>query len=813
MAMLDSSIFDKKKTAVLILATISYSLLFMRTFPSIAHMAGIFLIIPVLLVGFLYGARTSILYTIFILAWQTFLLGPWVGILPIERLTDWGFMALGITLFFLAVLVGHLHDLRTQLQQQLNAQEQSENEVKTLNDTLETRIDQQTEELRESNARWQFALEGSGDGVWDWDMHTGEVFYNPQWRKMLGFEGEELENTYEAWKHLVHPQDFPPVRAKIDAYLQGETAVFTAEYRIKHKAGNYIWVLARGKLVHDKTKTNVHMIGTHTDITHRKLNEDAIYNIAKGVSAATGEQFFTALVQYIGEKLQADTAFIGKLNHQQESPAIQTIAVYENQQTAPNFEYSLEHTPCATVVGKSLCIYKQNVAQTFPEDIALLNNGIEGYIGAPLFSSEGEAIGIIVVLYKQPIPNSSIAQSIIQIFAARAAAELERTQTELALRDSKEQLHQAQKMEAVGRLAGGIAHDFNNILTVIISYSDLLLHKLPPQDNTYKHAQQIKDAGEKAAALTHQLLAFSRRQVLEPKILDLNEVIRNLTGMLRRLIENNIILVFDLDDSIHPIKTDMNQLELVIMNLLINAKDAMPDGGEIKITTQQVELQDETRKNSEGEFISSGSYIKLTVSDTGSGIDPDVLSHMFEPFFTTKERNKGTGLGLAMVHGFMKQSNGHILVESDIGSGTTFTLFFPDAPNEASQKETDPIKGHTSTTSGTETVLLVEDEVEVRNIARDILQLFGYNVVISDAVDAVDVCRQHNGRIHLLLTDIMMPKMNGRQLVEKMNTLCPNLKILYMSGYTNDPHLEDAFIAKPFTPQALVQKVRAVLDA
>ena len=797
-----------------LLATIVYTLLFLLLRSNSIVLQGSLLAIPAALVAWFWGLRTGVIYTFLLILWQVFVLFPLADVVPMTILLEGGVITAVILPLILVLLIGYIHDLRRQIHLQNSPHTESHFS------SFQSSID----ESKSGNNRWRLAIEESGDGIWDWDLLTGEVYFSPQWKKMLQIADDDpMTDPLKIWEASIHPQDLPQVQKELNVYITGSAETFMIEYRIKPRLSNYMWVLARGKRIKDAQDNIVRIIGTHSDITKRKRNEDAIYNIAKGVSAATGERFFQSLVQYIAEALLADTVFVGEFINAQK-PYIQTIAVYSNHQQAPNFEYDLQHTPCQNVVGKNVCIYESRVAQRFPKDISLAEKGIEGYIGTPLFTAEGGPLGIIVTLYKEPIQNVNLAQSTIQIFAARAAAELERIKAETALRQSEEQLRQAQKMEAIGRLAGGIAHDFNNLLTIIMSYSDLLTRSLTPQSSQFEYAKSIKEAGEKAATLTHQLLAFSRRQMLKPKIVDLNQIILDIGSMLRRLIDESITIDFQLNELVGPIKADAGQLELAVMNLLINARDAMPHGGLLTIATETLSLDEFVIKDDLGDYLPEGYYTTLTVTDTGSGISEEALGHIFEPFFTTKEQGKGTGLGLAMVHGFVKQSGGTILVESVLNQGTTFKLYFPVVyePEMSFVTHNNDVVTP-SASSGNETILLVEDEVDVRNITRDILQLFGYRVIACEAVEALPMCRElrgsGNGRIDLLLTDIIMPNINGYELAEEMEKFCPQLKILYMSGYTNEILAESGgfkpnvhFIPKPFTPQELTEKVRTVLD-
>ncbi len=393
----------------------------------------------------------------------------------------------------------------------------------------------------------------------------------------------------------------------------------------------------------------------------------------------------------------------------------------------------------------------------------------------------------------------------------------ERKKSEEEKRRLQEQLVQAQKMEAVGQLAGGIAHDFNNLLTAITGYSELLLGELPPEDLRRSHAEEIRKAGERAASLTQQLLAFSRRQVLEPKVLDVNVVVSDIERMLRRLIGEHIELKTRKAPDIWKVKADPGQIEQAILNLVLNARDAMPSGGTLAIETSNAELDQEFARSHVP--TQPGSYVMVAVSDTGVGISDDVKARLFEPFFTTKERGKGTGLGLSTTYGIVKQSGGYLWCDSEVGRGTTFQVLLPRVEEPVSEvverKTSPPIH------PGDETVLLVEDEPEVRSLVQRILKTQGYTVVTAANPDeALAVAREFKGPIQLMVTDIVMPGMSGLQLAERLNPTRPDMKVLFVSGYTNDAIGHQgvldpgtAFLQKPFTPNALARKVREVLEA
>ena len=377
------------------------------------------------------------------------------------------------------------------------------------------------------------------------------------------------------------------------------------------------------------------------------------------------------------------------------------------------------------------------------------------------------------------------------------------------------QLQQAAKIEAVGGLAGGVAHDFNNLLTVINGYTALLQDQFASDPRVSAHLKEIRDAGERAASLTHQLLAFSRRQVLAPQVLDLNAVVSNLEKMLRRLIGEDITLRTVLDPSLGRVKADQGQIEQVIMNLVVNARDSMPTGGNLNIETRNVDLdQDYARSHI---TVNPGPYVMLAVGDTGMGMTPETKARIFEPFFTTKEVGKGTGLGLATVYGIVKQSGGSIWVYSELGEGTVFKVYLPMVSESATLKE--EMKPALDSASGSETVLVVEDEEGVRSLIRLTLESAGFKVLeTADAETALATCADHRGPIQLLLTDVVMPKMSGPRVAEKITAMRPDIKVLYMSGYTDDAIAHHGilgqdipFLQKPFSPHALRKKIREVL--
>ena len=564
------------------------------------------------------------------------------------------------------------------------------------------------------------------------------------------------------------------------------------------------------------------------DITERRRTERRLasqYAVTRVLAESTTvEEAVPRIIQAIGESLEWELGVFWRVDKatgqlrcldQWQMPSLQADAFI-----AANWQYVFaknEGLPGRIwASGKSAWVTDVSLDTTFPRRVVAEDAGFHGAFGFPVrVGSEIE--GVIELFSRQVQQPDDELLKMVEDIGLKIGQFGERTRTEGVLRETEAQLRQAQKMEAVGRLAGGVAHDFNNLLTVIRGYSELLLSRLLPTDPMRKDMEEVKKAADRATGLTRQLLAFSRRQFIAAKVLDLNALVSNMDGMLRRLLGEDIVeFCAELDPQTGAIKADPGQVEQVIMNLVVNARDAMPKGGSLTIETKNLTIGRNPRRDAVG--VAPGSYVLLAVRDTGHGMDAETKSHLFEPFFTTKEQGKGTGLGLSTVYGIVKQSGGSITVESAPGKGTIFRIYFPRVEPEVSEPTVavDAIEP----AHGRETILLVEDEPSVRGLVHETLRLHGYTVLEArHGIEALLTGARHVGPIHLLLTDVVMPQMSGPEVAEKLLTVRPGIKVLYMSGYPDHPVFdqggvsrETSFLAKPFSPNVLARKVREILD-
>ena len=612
---------------------------------------------------------------------------------------------------------------------------------------------------------------------------------------------------------------------------------WTGEFTVRNKNGETFPAHICNSPVNDAQGNLIGIVGVSIDISERKKAERALTEANERAIREYDRllQRLSTLAQTSGAARDLNTVFRAILNFSRASVPCSSliISLYDKEKNERRIIYVWDNGKESPVenfkptavssgsVGEAVIVndylngsnnLKTRVTSSFEE------NSCEplSAIIAPM-TIMGNALGVIEVQSSESAAFTEEHATAMRMAANLAANAVENVRLLEQERHSAEQLRQSQKLESVGRLAGGIAHDFNNMLTAINGYSDLALRRLSEEDPLRRYIEEIKKAGERSAMLTHQLLAFSRRQVLKPKVLNLNEILEDTGRMLQRLIGEDIQLRFIPDPDLGRIEADPGQLTQVILNLAVNSRDAMPQGGSITIETANVYLDDEYARNHVP--TRTGSYVLLSVSDTGTGMNLETREHIFEPFYTTKETGKGTGLGLPTVYGVVKQSGGYIWVESEEGKGTRFEIYLPRIDEKSESFEA----SLTTETAphGTETILLVEDEVMVRNLSRQMLETCGYRVVeASDGIEALSIFKTQRQEIDLLMTDVVMPQMSGRELAEKITCLRPDIRLLFTSGYTDDAVIRQGivtedmnFIQKPFTFEELSKKIRELLDA
>jgi two-component system cell cycle sensor histidine kinase/response regulator CckA len=633
------------------------------------------------------------------------------------------------------------------------------------------------ERLQISERRYRSLFEGNVAGVFRTAMDGRYLDCNEAYARIYGYASREEVLASTSLARYANPAE----RAERMTKLRQQRIFTNMETLQRRKDGSSIWVLHNLALMKDE-QGNEFIEGTILDVTERKRAEAEILEWKNRYEAA----------------VHASRQII-----------------YDRDPKTSRVTFGIN---LATILGYS------------PEEIGGVNNrwselihpdDLERYTTEMdrILATGNEPLHIEYRVRKKNGPYFTVKdEGHFILDGSEKAGHLVGFITDITeQRMLEEQLRQSQKMEAVGRLAGGLAHDFNNLLTVIKGYSRMVLDDPRREEKVRANVEHIDSAAERAASLTRHLLAFSRKQVLQPKVIDLNVLIENLDKMLRRLIGEDILVVTATADALGSVKADPGQIEQVIMNLVVNARDAMPNGGKLTLETANVDLDADYAREHEG--VRPGRYVMLAVSDTGSGMDTQTQARIFEPFFTTKELGRGTGLGLSTVYGVVKQSGGHIWVYSELNRGTTFKIYFARVDDPAGKVHQSA--GPAVPIEGRETLLLVEDDQQVRELTHSVLVACGYHVLVAEnGRAAVQICERQGGDIDLLLTDVVMPGISGREVAGQVTARWPNIKVMYMSGYTENSIVHHGvldsgtfFLAKPFTPTALANKVREVLDS
>ncbi|MEM7115506.1 MAG: ATP-binding protein [Chloroflexota bacterium] len=706
--------------------------------------------------------------------------------------------------------------------------------------------------------RYTLASQAGRTSVWDRDLVTGEFYLDDYLKRARGI-AETQPLTEARWLETLHPDDRMRFVAKLQDVIRGQESSFKIEYRTLLHDGSVGWVEMHALVLRDQSGIPLRLLGTSTDVTQQKETEMALQaaktelevRIAnqtaalEKANAALKEEIIQTQIAHEGlrrseailrqlhaittdssltygqkvnkllgvgcQLLDLDTGILARvIDNQYEIIYVQSPMPMESgtilELRDTYCEFLLETSPEAWPFSFT-AFADANQSLEHP---AYLRFKLEAYIGLPIIV-RGNVYGTLnfssTTVRERPFTPTQ--KEAIKLMGQWISSELERQRLESEFR-------QSQKMEALGQLTSGVAHDFNNLLTIITGYSGLLTEpELGLPAGALRYAESIQEAGHQVSELTNQLLAFSRAQEQELQVLQLNNLVDKTRIMIERLIGENMIVSIDLDPTLGKVKLDPVQMNQVLVNLAVNARDAMPEGGQLIIQTEAIHIA--TNQPTIRDGLDAGEYALLSVRDTGIGMSQETISQIFEPFFTTKAKGKGTGLGLSTVNSIVSQIGGTIHVESEIGDGTVFRLYFPVADDDQNQPST--LSSEQKAPSlGTETILLVEDRASVREFVFEVLDDSGYNVLVAeDGLEAVTVFNDHQQSIRLLLTDVIMPGMNGAELAEFLREITPDLRVLYMSGYTDTVTLQGVnqsphFLRKPFMPNDLLTAVRKAID-
>ena len=652
---------------------------------------------------------------------------------------------------------------------------------KALDKTV-TKLKETQEYLNESILRQKEAVKASNVGLWDWDLITNKVIFSIEWKKQIGYKDHEIDNDFKEWENRVHPDDLVPTLEKVKYSIANAQQNHQSEFRFLHKDGSYRWILTQGSVIQDTSGRSIRMLGSHIDITERKQDEKRLDNAIK----------------YIQTIL--DNAPVG----------IATLRADGEIVTTNISLAKIIGGPIEGIVGRNIHeieSWRTSGMLAAAEDV--LSSGLEKNLDFHYISSFDKECWVSSLFI--PFTHENEQQLLLMMTDISKSKRAEGKNKKL-----QEQLQQAQKMESVGRLAGGVAHDYNNALTSIMGFTELAMMDADPKGPLHADLSQVLKSAKRAKDITRQLLAFARKQTIAPVVLDLNETVESMFKMLRRLIGEDIDLVWMPGKVLGNVKMDPSQIDQILANLCVNARDAIEGVGKITIETGKITFDEAYCADHTG-FI-PGEFVILAVSDNGCGMDKEILNNIFEPFFTTKPVDKGTGLGLSTVFGIVKQNNGFINVYSEPGKGTSVKIYLPLYEDEAVEIQ----RGSTGKIpqGQGETILLVEDDLSILKLAQKILERLNYTVLIAGTPkEGIKLAQDHTGEIYLLVTDVIMPEMNGLELSKQLKQFYPDLKCIFMSGYTANAIAHHGvldegvhFVQKPFAKKDLASIVRKVLD-